>query len=170
MNTFDLITLRGVVDAAKAVGRRYRELTGKPLGVTAEVGEVQAAELLGLKLAEARQAGYDAVGEDGRRVQIKAREGFATLTADQSHHVLRPIAEALPNTSEKAVSPSLLELRDGARHVLDEAAEIANERLDQILSESQEAPVRKVPLRLRNREIKSQDELEAARPRARPGS
>ena len=34
-------------------------------------------------------------------------------------------------------------------------------RLDQIPSEGQEAPVRKVPLRLRNREIRTQPELEA---------
>lgn len=99
--------------------------------------------------------------EESARGQIKAREGFATLTADQSNHVLRPISEALPKTSEEAVSPSLVEVRDGARLALGEAAEIANERLDQILSEGREAPVRKVSLRLRNREIKSQAELEA---------
>lgn len=52
---------------------RYRELTGKPLGITGEVGEVLAAKLLGLQLADARQAGYDAVSSEGRRVQIKAR-------------------------------------------------------------------------------------------------
>lgn len=98
--------------------------------------------------------------EEAVRGQIKARDGFATLTADQSNHVLRPIAEALPNTTEEAVSPSLVELRDGARHALAEAAEIANERLDQILSEGQEEPVRKVQLRLRNREIRTQPELE----------
>ncbi len=32
-----------------------------------------AARLLGLKLTDARQAGYDAVGSVGRRVQIKSR-------------------------------------------------------------------------------------------------
>ena len=99
--------------------------------------------------------------EEAARVQIKAREGFATLTADQSHHVLRPIAEALPTTSEEAVSPRLVELRDGADHALGKAAEIANERLDQILGEGKEPPVRKVALGLRNREIKSQPELDA---------
>ena len=99
--------------------------------------------------------------EETVRGQIKAREGFATLTADQSHHVLRPIAEALPNTSEDAISPGLVELRDSARHALARAAEEANERLDQILSEGKEPPVRKVAMRLRNREIKTQAEFEA---------
>jgi hypothetical protein len=98
--------------------------------------------------------------EEAARGQVKAREGFATLTADQSHHVLRPIAEALPNTSADAVSPGLVELRDSARHALARAAEVANERLDQILSEGKEAPVRKVAMRLSNREIKTQAEFE----------
>ena len=35
------------------------------------------------------------------RARVKARKGFSTLTADQSHHVLRPVTEALPNTSEE---------------------------------------------------------------------
>ena len=50
---FDLSTLDGTIDVAKAVARRYRELTGKPLGITGEVGEVQTAQLLKLKLAPA---------------------------------------------------------------------------------------------------------------------
>ena len=70
---FDLSTLDGTIEVAKAAARRYRELTGKPLGITGEVGEVLAARLLELELADARQAGYDAVGSDGRRVQIKSR-------------------------------------------------------------------------------------------------
>lgn len=70
---FDLSTLDGTIEVAKAAARRYRELTGKPLGITGEVGEVLAARLLGLELADTRQAGYDAVGCDGRRVQIKSR-------------------------------------------------------------------------------------------------
>jgi uncharacterized protein DUF6998 len=71
--SFDLSTLDSTIEAAKAVGKRYRELTGKPLGMTGEVGEVLAARLLGLELSQARQAGYDAIGSDGRRVQIKSR-------------------------------------------------------------------------------------------------
>ena len=71
--TFDLSTLEGTIEAAKATARRYRELTGKPLGITGEIGEVLAARLLGFELSEARQAGYDALRADGRRVQIKSR-------------------------------------------------------------------------------------------------
>ena len=70
---FDLSTLDGTIEVAKAAARRYRELTGKPLGITGEVGELLAARLLELQLTDARQAGYDAVGRDCRRVQIKSR-------------------------------------------------------------------------------------------------
>lgn len=57
----------------KSLARKYRNLTGRPLGCTGEVAELEAASLLGLRLADVRQAGYDAIGEDGRRIQIKGR-------------------------------------------------------------------------------------------------
>lgn len=50
--------------------------TGKPLGLTGEVAEYVAAEILGLELAPPRTKGYDAIrkvpgGE--QRIQIKGR-------------------------------------------------------------------------------------------------
>lgn len=71
--TIDVSALKGVIAAAKTLAKRYRELTGKPLGITGEVGELAAAELMGLKLTGARQPGHDAIASDGRRIQIKAR-------------------------------------------------------------------------------------------------
>ena len=71
--TFNFTNLDGTISAAISAAIRYRELTGKPLGITGEVGEIIAARLLKLKLANAREKGYDAVGEDGRLVQIKSR-------------------------------------------------------------------------------------------------
>lgn len=62
-----------ILKSAKTLAVRYRRLTGKPLGITGEVAEVAAASLLGLKLAPARAPGYDAIGRDGRRIQIKGR-------------------------------------------------------------------------------------------------
>jgi hypothetical protein len=59
---------------AKKLAQEYRALTGKPLGVTGEVAEYEAARLLGVTLAPARHAGYDAVRpSDGSRFQIKGR-------------------------------------------------------------------------------------------------
>lgn len=65
-----------ILRAAKALAQEYRKLTGKPLGITGEVAEYEAARLLGVKLTPARQAGYDATEvRDGvlRRLQIKGR-------------------------------------------------------------------------------------------------
>lgn len=63
-----------ILSAAKKLAQEYRELTGKPLGVTGEVAEYEAARLLGVELTLARQAGYDAIRrDDGRRFQIKGR-------------------------------------------------------------------------------------------------
>jgi hypothetical protein len=65
-----------VLQKAKRLAQEYRALTGKPLGITGEVAEYEAARLLGLKLTPARHAGYDAVEHrDGyeRHLQIKGR-------------------------------------------------------------------------------------------------
>lgn len=61
---------------AKSLACRYYELTGKPLGITGELAELQAAELLGLELADARTPGFDAyrnVNGSRQRIQIKGR-------------------------------------------------------------------------------------------------
>lgn len=62
---------------ATRLARDYYELTGRPLGITGEVAEQEAVRLLGLELAPARQAGYDALRtrQDGGvdRLQIKGR-------------------------------------------------------------------------------------------------
>jgi hypothetical protein len=65
-----------ILNDAKALARKYRRLTGKPLGITGEVAEFSAAQILGIELAEARQSGYDAIRkENGKviKIQIKGR-------------------------------------------------------------------------------------------------
>ncbi len=65
-----------LLSAAKHLAKRYRELTGRPLGLTGEIAEFEAARLLGLELAQVREAGYDAIRAKGgtrERLQIKAR-------------------------------------------------------------------------------------------------
>ena len=65
-----------VLSEAKSFARKHRKLTGKPLGMTGEVAEFSAAQILGLELAEARQSGYDAIRrENGKetKIQIKGR-------------------------------------------------------------------------------------------------
>lgn len=65
-----------LLQQAKLLAVRYRQLTGKPLGITGEVAEFEAAAILSLDLHAARTAGYDATEmREGKlvRVQIKGR-------------------------------------------------------------------------------------------------
>ncbi|MCW3033304.1 MAG: hypothetical protein JWM60_1649 [Solirubrobacterales bacterium] len=60
----------------KLLAREYYLLTGRPLGVTGEMAEYEAARILGLKLAVVRQNGYDAIRKtpDGDQLlEIKGR-------------------------------------------------------------------------------------------------
>lgn len=63
----DIARVRQILADVRPLAAEYYRLTGKPLGVTGEVAEFIAAEHLGLELADARTAGYDAVrhGPDG---------------------------------------------------------------------------------------------------------
>ncbi len=68
--------LRNLLHRAKTLAVKYYELTGKPLGVTGEVAELEAAEHLNLLLTAARTPYYDAerrAGELLERFQIKGR-------------------------------------------------------------------------------------------------
>jgi hypothetical protein len=65
-----------ILREAKKLAQRYRVLTGKPLGITGEVAEYEAARILDIELTPARQSGYDAIENvDGsiRRLQVKGR-------------------------------------------------------------------------------------------------
>ena len=74
--TVDLDELAPVINDAKTLAKRYRNLTGRPLGITGEVAEYEAARLLELRLAAVRQDGYDAIRQTAgtaQRLQIKGR-------------------------------------------------------------------------------------------------
>lgn len=66
-----------LVTDIKQAARRYYDVTGKPLGVTGELAELEAARLLGLQLAPPRQLGWDATrtlpSGAKERIQIKGR-------------------------------------------------------------------------------------------------
>lgn len=61
-----------LLERIKKLAREYYALTGKPLGVTGEIAEYEAARILGVKLTPARQAGYDAIKRT-KKFQIKGR-------------------------------------------------------------------------------------------------
>jgi len=92
---------------------------------------------------------------------LRARDGFGKLNDDQRHHVLRPITEALFDTNAEQVHPPLKALADGARARIADALAEANDRLDKILSEGDRQQVVKLASNLRNREVRTEQELEA---------
>jgi hypothetical protein len=69
----DLEKAGEILERARQAAIEYYELTGKPLGITGEIGEYLAAKMLDLRLADARAPGYDATDDKGRRIQIKTR-------------------------------------------------------------------------------------------------
>ena len=52
--TLDLDAIGSIILPAKKLAERYRRVTGRPLGITGEVAEYEAAHLLNLELAAAR--------------------------------------------------------------------------------------------------------------------
>lgn len=129
-----------------------------------DVGEVEAAA------ARIRQA-YAARREDllgaqeqaceAARTEVKAREGFAKLSPDQAHRVLRPIAEAAYDTTAAAVAPDLATLLHVFPRRLEDAKEEANDRLERELEKAGAPPIVKVALELRGRELATEAQLEA---------
>lgn len=69
----DPAALAELVVRAKLLAADYYRVTGRPLGVTGEIGEFEAARLLGHTLAPPRAAGYDLIGADGLLYQVKTR-------------------------------------------------------------------------------------------------
>ena len=71
-----LVEIEKILTEAKRLSRRYKDLSGKPLGITGEVAEFEAARRLGLELADARSPGYDAKKKQADSevlIQIKGR-------------------------------------------------------------------------------------------------
>lgn len=72
----DISRLGEIISQAKKLAWEYKTLTGKPLGITGEVAEYEAARLLNLQLCDARQSGHDAIQKrptGDKKIQIKGR-------------------------------------------------------------------------------------------------
>jgi hypothetical protein len=95
------------------------------------------------------------------RVRVKGRDGFSTLTADQSHRVLRPLHNVATDTTAEAVFPALADLKDPFLLKLQRAEEEANEILDDILSIGNKPIITRVELHLHNRVVASEADVEA---------
>lgn len=85
-----------ILAQAKRLAQEYRGVTGKPLGITGEVAEFEAARILGLELTPARTAGYDAierVNGTTRTLQIKGRCLLPNCKPGQRLGSIRPEKE-----------------------------------------------------------------------------
>ena len=67
---------------AKRLAQQYRRATGKPLGITGEVAEYEAARvLLGCSSRRPARAGFDAIEQCDGRVRTLQIEGHCILPA-----------------------------------------------------------------------------------------
>jgi len=139
----------------------------------------EAAARIRVRYIELRRALLDKQRLEAEAAQdrVKLRQHFARLDPDQAHAVLRPIHEALVDTTAEALSPTLVELRDRFAARIVSAEEIAQDRLDDALSKepasiaptgakagsargsAEPVPVVKMEAQLRGREIASRAEL-----------
>jgi hypothetical protein len=95
------------------------------------------------------------------RAQVTMRDGYSTLSSDKAHNVLRPINTATTDTTADAVAPALRDLRDPFTVRLQEAGRKANALIDGYLSEGPEPMIVPVDLSLHNREIKTEEDIDA---------
>lgn len=98
---------------------------------------------------------------EGARARVRARDGFATLTGEQSHRVLRPLAGAVTDTTAEAVAPTLASLKDPFTLALKRAEDQANDLLDEILSDGKKPLITRVDLKLRNREVATEADVKS---------
>ena len=120
----------------------------------AEIHRCYVAERTALLAAQEAQA-------EAARARLKARPGFAQLTADQAHSVLRPITLCVKSTPVDAVAPTLHALRGPFAAELAHAEEQANDALDALLSTGTAPLVVRLDLGLRNREVATPEDVRA---------
>lgn len=87
---------------AKKLAQQYRRLTGKPLGITGEVAEYEAARHLGLTLTAARQGGYDAIERRNRRVRKLQIKGRCVLSTGKRSQMLGSVGLFRENAAKTA--------------------------------------------------------------------
>ncbi|MBF0218594.1 MAG: hypothetical protein HQL49_03565 [Gammaproteobacteria bacterium] len=83
-----LYSVEKLIEETRRLAMEYRLATGKPLPVTAEIANYDAANLLGLDVVKQTDGvGYDCVGIEGKRkgirYQVKGRAIFDELKGGQ---------------------------------------------------------------------------------------
>ena len=98
---------------------------------------------------------------EAARGRVKARDGFASLTAEQAHSVLKPLTGAVTDTTAEAIAPPLTALGDPVTLALQRAEVEANDLLDEMLSTGDRPLITPVDLNLHGREVATADEVRA---------
>lgn len=78
-----------MMEAVRALGAAYRQRTGRPLGVTGELGEYLAVRHLGLSLLEERQPGVDATRStaSGQKQPVLIRTRALSMAALEGRRI-----------------------------------------------------------------------------------
>ena len=98
---------------------------------------------------------------EAARARVKARNGFSTLTGEQSHRVLRPLAQAVTDTTAEAIAPPLVSLKDPFSWRCSEPRMRRTTGSMRSSSEGEKPLIVRVDLRLRNREVATEAEVQA---------
>ncbi len=149
-------------DIAMAIATLEAQLAG-PHPWEGTAGLDEAIEKLRLSYQERRRALLDAHAkqQEQRIEEIKRRDGFDRLDADQRHQVTTHLrAGAAANTDEKAIAPALEVLPTLLRDRLEHATEKALMQLSALLEAQGGPPTVEVSLEFRGREIKTEAELD----------
>ncbi len=98
---------------------------------------------------------------DELREAVKRRDGFAALEPEKAEAVLRPIRDALCDTTPNKTEPTLVYLRDSIPARLLHGGDEANRRLDAMLADAGKVQVVQVKLGLVNRELSTPQDVES---------
>lgn len=148
----DIADASKVIDARLGSDRPWRDQNELVLAV-ARVREAYAAHRRGTLGAQERAC-------ELARSEVKARDGFAKLSPDQSHRVLRPIAAAAFDTDDTAIAPDLATLSNAFVRRLEDAKEAANDLLEAELEKKDQVQFVRVSIELKGRELTTDAQLD----------
>jgi hypothetical protein len=140
---------QGLADSAEALARQLALAT--PWVGIADLQPVVAQVRSKYRAARAELLGQLVARVEHARETVQARDGFAELSADERHAVMRPFQTVVPDTRAEDLTPTLEDLRDRFPERLRRATVEANQLLDATLAEKHKVPVRVVKLSRRGR-------------------
>ena len=122
-------------------------------------------EAIALRYREVRHDLLDAqyLQLEAVSARVKTRYGFARLSEEKADYVIRSIRQAEIKTTEDALYPTLIQLRDSVVRQLEHAEKEANATLDRLISEETQEQVLTLDVLtdLRNRELRNPEEVNA---------